>query len=66
MAMEAKMPDMDMKQVLAEIKTLRDKVNDLPRPYTGSGEWINYVCQKLDEASDILEFPSEEQAAKWK
>lgn len=50
-------------QALAEIKTLRDKINnfgedaltnpDLPE----SDSWFNQVCYHLDAASDVIEFP---------
>lgn len=40
-------------EVLKLIKTIRDMVNDLPN----TGSWANNVCDHLDKASDIIEFP---------
>lgn len=50
---------MKKSEALAAIKTLRDKINDHPMPADGSGDWVNRVLFKLDEASDLLEFPKD-------
>lgn len=53
------MAEMTKDQALAEIKTLRDKINDVPDPTEGN--WRNEVCFHLDAASDVIEFPKQRQ-----
>lgn len=57
---------MDIQKALAAIKTLRDQINDHPMPADGSGDWVNQVLYRLDQASDIIEFPSDTDHAKWR
>lgn len=57
---------MRIADALAAIKTLRDQINDHPMPPDGSGDWVNPVLDKLDQASDIIEFPSEKNRYIWK
>jgi hypothetical protein len=46
-------------EVVRQIKQLRNKVNDYTDP---KGWWVNPVLDKLDEASDIIEFKSGDQS----
>lgn len=48
---------MTKQEALAEIKELRDRINDeADCTHEGPG-WGNPVCELLDAASDHLEFP---------
>lgn len=57
---------MKIEEALSKIKTLRDQINDHPMPADGSGDWVNRVLDRLDLASDIIEFPTPEQKAVWR
>jgi hypothetical protein len=42
-------------EALKEIKALRDKISDVADPDT----WVNDVCDHLDAAGDVIEFPKD-------
>lgn len=46
---------MNKEQALTAIKSLRDRINDVADPTKDS--WRNDVLERLDQASDVIEFP---------
>lgn len=59
---------MTLSEILNAMKSLRDAINDHPMPVDDSGDWVKVhgVLYKLNEAIDILEFPTDTQRKRGK